>query len=95
MDDLGPLVDFFVESNKLKRTIRYSSCPEKIRESTAGHSWQLTLMIPIIVVELKLDIDIQHAMEIATVHDLAEYVDEKDYDSYLVATGVLSKTKKD
>jgi putative hydrolases of HD superfamily len=93
--DEESLVNFFIESNKLKKTIRYSSCPEKIQESTAGHSWQVTLMVPIIARELVLNIDISHAMEIANVHDLAEYIDEKDYDAYLVATGVLDKREKD
>jgi len=95
MDNLEKLTDFFVESNKLKRTMRYSSCPPKIQESSAGHSWQVSLMVPIIAREFGLALDVQHAMEIANVHDLAEYIDEKDFDSYLIATGVLSEAEKD
>ena len=95
MSNLESLADFFIESNKLKNTIRYTSCPEKIQESTAGHSWQITLMVPIIARELGLDINLLHAMEIANVHDLAEYADTKDYDAYLVSIGTLSKIDKD
>lgn len=95
MKNLEALTDFFLESNKLKRTMRYSSCPEKIQEPSAGHSWHVSLMVPIIAREFKLEIDILHAMEIANVHDLAEYIYEKDFDSYLIATGVLSEEDKD
>ena len=95
MSNFESLADFFIESNKLKNTIRYTSCPEKIQESTAGHSWQITLMVPIIARELGLDINLLHAMEIANVHDLAEYADTKDYDAYLVSIGTLSKIDKD
>jgi len=28
--DSEELVDFFIQTNKLKQTIRYSSCPKKI-----------------------------------------------------------------
>lgn len=95
MDNLEKLADFFVESNKLKRTMRYSSCPGKIQESSAGHSWQVTFMVPIIAREFGLNLDVQHAMEMASVHDFAEYIGEKDFDSYLIATGVLSEDEKD
>jgi len=95
MEDLEKLVGFFLKSNQLKRTMRYSSCQPKIQEPSAGHSWQVTFMVPIIAREFGLNIDIQHAMEIASVHDLAEYIDEKDFDSYLMATGVLKEEDKD
>ncbi|HTY44070.1 MAG TPA: HD domain-containing protein [Patescibacteria group bacterium] len=95
MTDLELLADFFVESNKLKKTMRYSSCPKEIKEPVAGHCWKVTLMVPIIARELGLNINIQHAMEIANVHDLAEYVDDEDYDYHLVDTGLLSKEEKD
>ena len=89
------LVDFFTETNKLKQTIRYSSCPKKVQESTAGHSWQVALMAPIIAQEFNIKVNVQHAMEIALVHDLAEKVLKKDFDSYLIATGVLKESDKD
>jgi len=88
------LIDFFTETNKLKQTIRYSSCPKKIQESSAGHSWHVALMVPIIAQEFKIKINIQRAMEIACVHDLAEMVLKEDYDSYLIATGVLKEGDK-
>lgn len=93
--NLEELANFFVESNKLKQTIRYSSCPKKVQEPSAGHSWHVTLMVPIIARELGIKIDIGHAMELAAVHDLAEKVLREDFDSYFVATGVLKKEDKD
>ena len=95
MFDLEPLVDFFITSNKLKSTMRYESCSDKIQDSTAGHCWQVAFMVPIIARELNLSIDVLHAMEIASVHDLPEYIDQKDYDSYFVFIGKLNKSDKD
>ena len=94
MDNLNSLVEFFIEVNNLKKTIRYSPCVKEVQEPVAGHVWKISLMIPLLVEELKLDINVLRAMEIAIVHDLAEYVDEEDFDSHLVATGVLSKEEK-
>ena len=92
--DSEKLVDFFTETNTLKQTVRYSSCPKKIWESSAAHSWQVALMAPIVAEEFKIKLNVQHAIEIALVHDLAERVLEKDYDSYLLATGVLKEEDK-
>jgi putative hydrolase of HD superfamily len=96
MENLENLVNFFVnESNKLKTTTHYSSCLENIQESTAAHSWHLTLMVPIVAEKLDLNINVSRAMKIALVHDLPEYPLEKDYESYLIFNGNLSKDKKD
>jgi len=93
--DSEKLVDFFTQTNRLKRTIRYSSCPKNVQEPTAGHSWHVILMVPIIAREFGININIEHAMEIACVHDLAESVLKKDFDSYLMATGKLDEKEKD
>lgn len=95
MDELESLADFFIETNSLKKTTRYSSCNEEVKESTAGHSWKVSFMTPIIAELLGLDIDIKHAMEIANVHDLPEYALEEDFDSFLVAKEILSKKDKE
>lgn len=92
--DSEELVDFFTQTNKLKQTVRYSSCPKGIQESSAGHSWQVALMVPIISQQFKLQINVQHAMEIALVHDLAERVLKKDFDSYLLSIGTLKEEDK-
>jgi putative hydrolase of HD superfamily len=51
-------------------------------------------MIPIIAEELKLKLDVKHAMEIAAVHDLAERVLKEDYDSFLISNGTLKESDK-
>lgn len=94
MDDIEDLIDFFVKTSSLKRTLRYGSCPEKVQEPTAGHAWLVTFMVPILAEKFNLDVDVQHAMEIANVHDLPEYVLDYDFDSYLVSTGVLKEDDK-
>jgi len=95
MKDSNELIDFFVKTSSLKRTFRYSSCPERIQEPTAGHAWMVTFMVPILAEVFDIDIDVSHAMEIANVHDLPEYVLDYDYDSYLVATGALKQSDKE
>ncbi|MFA5126331.1 MAG: HD domain-containing protein [archaeon] len=92
--DSEELVDFFTQTNKLKQTIRYSSCPKKIQESSAGHSWHVALMVPIVAQKLGIKINVQHATEIALVHDLAERVLKEDFDSYLIAIGTLKEVDK-
>ncbi len=95
MTDLDKMVDFFVEATSLKRTMRYNSCPENVQEPVAGHSWLVTLMVPILAERFNLDINVQHAMEIANVHDLAESIRDYDFDSYNLARGVESQKEKD
>ena len=93
--DSEELVDFFTQTNKLKQTMRYSSCPKRVQESSAGHSWQLALMVPIISEKFGIKLNVAHAIEIALVHDLAESVLSEDFDSYLIARGVLKEEDKD
>ncbi len=42
---LTELLGFHIEANKLKQTIRYSSCVESVQESTADHSWKVALCL--------------------------------------------------
>ncbi len=95
MEKMKSLIDFLLETNSLKGTMRYESCPQYIQEPTAGHSWNVCRMVPLITKIFSLKIDIQHAMEIANVHDLAEYPLKNDFDAYLVSKGNLSKIEKD
>jgi putative hydrolase of HD superfamily len=92
---LAELIDFFAETNKLKYTMRYSSCPQNIRDSSAAHSWQVALMVPLIAQEINAKINVQHATEIALVHDLAENALKEDFDSFLLSNGTLNEKDKD
>lgn len=87
------LVDFFVSINKLKKVLRYSTCPDNVRDSSSDHSWKLALMVIQIAEKLKLNLDILHASKIALVHDLPEYI-EGDIDSLLIKRGQISYEQK-
>jgi putative hydrolases of HD superfamily len=95
MSSLESLASLFTLSNKLKRTMRYESCTPELKEPVAGHCWQISFMVPLLAKRLNLGLNVQHALEIAIIHDLGEYTDSKDFDSYMVSTGVLSKEDKD
>jgi len=93
-NNLEKIFEFFDEVNKLKKSIRYSEVKERShRDSTADHTWRLTLMIYIIADELKLDIDILKTLKIAIIHDLAEAL-TGDIDASRIANGELSKQEK-
>ncbi len=89
------LLEFHVSTNSLKRTERYSSCPEVVRDSPADHSWGVGLLLCNLHRKgIVKDIDFEYAMNLALTHDLCECGKEQDFDSYLVATGVQSETEK-
>ena len=92
---LTELLDFHIEVNKLKRTMRYESCNEEVRDSAAEHSWHLALMTIDVANALQLDVDILYSTQLALVHDLCEYQGAQDFDSYLVATGARSREDKE
>jgi len=93
-NNLEKIFEFFDEVNKLKKSLRYSEIKEEShRDSTAEHTWRLTLMIYIIADELKLDIDILKALKISLVHDLAESL-TGDIDAVRVANGEITKQEK-
>ena len=91
---LTELVDFFQEVNALKRTKRYSTCSDSVRDSSADHSWRLALMTIDVADKLKLTVDVPYATKLAICHDICEYRDENDIDSFDVARGLVSKDDK-
>lgn len=92
MQDLEKLVDFFVEIESLKKTFRFSTCPENVRDSSADHSWKLAFMSSILDGEIK-EINPYHAVQICLVHDLAEAI-TGDIDSYRIVLGEITKEQK-
>jgi|SRR3989344_1349271 len=92
MQDLKKLVDFFIEIESLKKTYRYSTCPEHVRDSSADHSWKLAFMAFVLDEEIK-GINPYHAVQICLVHDLAEYL-VGDIDSYRIVLGEISQEQK-
>ena len=95
MKDLGSLLGFHIEINQLKRTMRYESCNEEVRDSSADHSWHLALMAMDTIDMFNLDVDPIYSLKLALVHDVCEYQGVHDIDSYHLATGVKTKQDKD
>ncbi len=94
MADIDKMFDFFHEAGKLKSTYRFSESDAlRGKESSADHSWRLSLMSFMVAEELGLDLDIRHALKIAIVHDLAESV-AGDVDVRLIHSGKVSKQEK-
>jgi len=93
MGDVESIIRFFYQLEGLKKTYRYKEAKDMPPESTADHTWKLSLMAYAVAEELELDINRYHAMELALVHDLPEIVTD-DYDAILVFDGKVSKQKK-
>ncbi len=87
------LTELLMELDKLKRTHRFSTMPPEVRDSSADHSWKLAFMTVSIAGEYNLNIDVGHAMKLALVHDIPEYI-TGEIDSYLVHTGKVTKDSK-
>ena len=92
MKNLEKLVDFFIEVESLKKTYRYSTCPENVRDSSADHSWKLAFMASVLGEEVE-GVDLYRAVQICLVHDLAESI-TGDIDSYRIVLGEITKEQK-
>ncbi len=71
---LEGILTFLHRANELKRTPRFESSLSEKGDSVAEHSWRLTLMVHVIGTELDEPLDLQKAMAMALIHDLAESV---------------------
>ncbi len=87
------IVNFLAISGKLKFTYRYSEVSKIPKESSAAHSWQLSLMVFLIADELNLDINMEKALKIAIIHDIAEAL-IGDVDMILIKDKKVTKEEK-
>lgn len=93
MDKIKQIYNLLEITEKLKWTQRWLHTKEMQRkESTAAHSWNLTLLVFITATELNIDVDVNKAIKIALVHDLVEAL-AGDTDQSLIFFG--KKTKED
>ncbi|MDD4901145.1 MAG: HD domain-containing protein [Patescibacteria group bacterium] len=92
-NDLTKIFDFLKLAGNLKKTFRYKMADKKLKESVADHTWRLALMSFIVADELKLEIDIPRAVEIALAHDLAEAI-TGDIGALLIYNKTVSPKKK-
>lgn len=92
-ENLEKVFKFFHQAGKLKTTMRFLEGKDIVRESSAAHSWRLSLMTFVLADELKLNLDTEKALKIAIVHDIAESI-TGDIDFVLISGGVVSREKK-
>lgn len=95
-EEIKKIIDFFQIINRLKRTYRYSECIDNInmQDSSADHFWRLSFMAFMVIDKLNLNINTQHALKIALVHDVAELVNG-DIDAVRVHNGEITKEQKE
>ena len=93
MSNIKKIFDFLHEVEGLKSSTRYCRTKTGRQESTAEHSWRLSLMVPIVAKELSLNLDVNHAIKLAIFHDLAEAV-TGDIDAITIAKGDVSRDEK-
>ncbi len=91
--NIKKIFGFFHLAEKLKTTFRYSETKGVRQESSAEHSWRLALMALVIAKELNLDINLEKALKIALIHDLAEVV-SGDVDFTLIVKRKISPAEK-
>jgi 5'-deoxynucleotidase YfbR-like HD superfamily hydrolase len=87
------LLNFFIEVDKLKRTYRYSTREEKFWDSSADHSWRLSLMVISVAEQLSLNVNVFHSVKLALCHDIPEYI-TGDIDSRLIHYGKVTRGEK-
>jgi len=90
---LEKVFSFLHQIEKLKSTFRYNKTADGKEESSAAHSWRLSLMVFVAADALNLDLDVLRAIKIALVHDLAEAV-TGDIDAIQIAEKRISKQEK-
>lgn len=92
-NNLEKIFNFLHIAENLKSTLRYLHTANGDKESSAEHSWRLSLMVFLIAEELKIDLDLMRAVKMALVHDLAESI-TGDIDAIKIAEGEISKKEK-
>lgn len=71
------IIDFIQYAEGLKTELRHATKSDRARESVADHTWRLTLMLMLVMPNLKLKIDQLKALKMAIIHDIVE-IDAKD-----------------
>ena len=66
------ILTFLKRCKALETTERYKVSMSKNRNTVAEHSWRLALMVLIIATECKIRIDMNRALSLSLLHDIAE-----------------------
>ena len=92
--NMEKIFDFLHKIENLKNTLRWNKTSEGRQESTAEHSWRLAIMTLVVAEELKLNIDVNHAIKLALIHDVAEAI-TGDIDHADIVHGKVTKGQKE
>lgn len=68
------IFDFLHLVGELKNTKRFKTVKNIKGDTVAAHTWRMALLTFMLAEELKLDINILHAVKLALTHDLAEAI---------------------
>ncbi|MCU0679832.1 MAG: HD domain-containing protein [Planctomycetes bacterium] len=93
MSRLEKIFNFLHAVEPLKSTLRYITLKSGRTESSAEHSWRLTLLVMLVSEELKLKINTLKAIKIALVHDIAEAI-TGDIDYVQINNGEYTREEK-
>lgn len=92
--DLNGVFNFLQQVGNLKFSYRFGAHPKMAhKESVAAHSWRLSMMVMVLLEDLKLDLNRQKCLELAIVHDIVESI-APDIDFVLIAKGKITKDYK-
>lgn len=88
------ILDFLIDMEALKKSKRFSTKHESVRDSTADHTWKMSLMGFKIAEAFDIkDLDMIKVLKLIITHDIPEYA-EGDIDSMLVRLGKVTKDEK-
>lgn len=89
------VLKFIHKIEDLKTTLRWGNLVSNNRsESTAEHSWRLVMMAFVVARELRLEINIDKAIKIALVHDLAEAITGDIPAEFTIGNKALTEEKR-
>lgn len=80
-EEVQDILIFLKRSKQLQTAERYGSSLTGMQNTVAEHSWRLGLMAYVIATECKLNINLERALSLALMHDLAE-AKTGDIDAY-------------
>jgi len=93
-EKIEKLFAFLKIAQELKSVYRWESSPGiSGKESSAAHSWRMSLMAFIIARDFNIKVDIEKVLMMALIHDLVESL-TGDIDYIKVSTGKFSKKEK-
>ncbi len=91
---MDSVVNFLMKLEKLKSVYRKSYVTDLTRqENSAEHSWHLAMALLILGKDIQADLDINHALKMALVHDVCE-IDTGDISVYSPERDSITKQER-